>query len=348
MPRLSYSMSVLVVCRLAFADIVPIPGTQLVPPVFEQSDIVCNCVTESIETLGENTSWKGGKPLVRRHEVARIHALDLYKSNRTSDATLTVEFDEDTPVTGASMPVVLRAQVALLFLRESRPGVYVFSDPFLGVTPFSQIPLGKGPTGISKLESALSSALESRIATDQINALRLLEGMQEFDQLTIERLNLLSASPDSNVALSALAVLLKADPTSGVVRLDRYLRSNNGDPQSVAILSIGSELGEVTDQRAAPALGSLTSSTILSIRFGAVNALRKLADPGGAPSLIKELDDPDRNIRFSALKALSEIFKMKGDYSPITRDFESKPDYYTNLWKQWWAQNRDAVPEPNR
>ncbi|MGA9671403.1 MAG: HEAT repeat domain-containing protein [Terracidiphilus sp.] len=274
--------------------------------------------------------------------------MDIYKSSHPAEAYLTLEYDDELPTARVFMPALSKGEVALLFLKESRPAVYTFSDPFLGATPFTQIPQETGPLGILKLVSALGVVIESRNKQDQINAMRLLEGTAEFDAAVVDQLKSLSASDDPDIALSAIAVLLRAEPSSGIERLGTYLRNQREEPQSIAILSISSELSQINDDKTVPALETLASSNVLSIRLSAVGALRRFKDPRSASALVQRLDDPNRLVRFFAVKALAEIFQMKGDFDPSTPLFESNPEFYTGIWKQWWVKGGGAASAARR
>lgn len=42
---------------------------------------------------------------------------------------------------------------------------------------------------------------------------------------------------------------------------------------------------------------------------------------------------------------LAQAFKMGGDYAPGIGAFESMPEYYTNLWKEWWKKRGVTTPD---
>jgi HEAT repeat protein len=158
----------------------------------------------------------------------------------------------------------------------------------------------------------------------------------------------LSLSIDTDIALSALAVLVKNDPADGVGRLDTYLAAYKGDDQHIALQTLGSELMQVADARALPPLESLSSSRFIAIRFGCVDALRKMKSSASASALAQRLDDTDRDIQFQAVLALAEIYHKTADYAPTTPLFDLNPQYYTDLWKSWLQDSGTnlTIPAP--
>ena len=331
----------------ALADVVPVPGTQPVAPIFARSDLVCNCVVESIRVSEEQILLRGGKPVTRRHIIASTHVNEAYNREMKSGTRIKIVFDEEVPSTSGSMPAVSASEQAIIFLRLSGPAVFEFADPFLGVTPFSAIPIGGNQTqlGLMRLETALAVILESHNHDDQINALRLLQGFDELSSASLTRLETLSASSDEEVAISAIAVLVKTKSPESVRRLVDYLSTHGGSAQSLAVVSIGTELGRVADPEALTSLENLASSRYVPLRLGALAGIRNIKNPKSAGVLVKRLDDPDTNVRYLAVITLSEIFTLGGEYSPTMYLFDQNPDSYTQRWKSWWIKEGHDLPK---
>ena len=225
-----------------------------------------------------------------------------------------------------------------MFLKASSPPFYEFGDRFLGAAPFASLPLQHGPPGLSKLESVLARVLQQSDPNDQINALRILEGFDELSPATIAILDPLASSASPEIALSSIAVLLKAKVSGSAQRLDTYLRTQPLDSVPMAILSIGSEPGEAGAIEDLTALEALMTSELLSIKLGAMAGVRKARSPHSARALVEGLDDPNADVRFLAVITLSEIFGKSGDYAPDMRLFGQNPDLYTTKWKTWWIE----------
>lgn len=332
----------LVLSGLLLADIVPTPGTQPVKPVFDQADVVCSCAVESLNVLDEHRLERGGKPLIQRHISAKVQVRDSYKTDVNMGVPLYVEFDEELPTMRASMPTLSTGETGILLLKIIAPSVYGFADPFLGVTPFASIPQQRGSLGLSKLQSALAGILHGGNRNDRINALRLLQGIDELSETTLAQVTPLSVSADPEVALSAVAVLLKTRSTDSVDRLENYLAAYIGEAP-VALLSIGTELGQVRDPKALPGLEALASSKYLPIKFGAMDAIRGIKDPQSVPVLIRRLDDSNSNIQYIAVITLAEILGKEGDYAPAMYLFDRNPGFYVNLWKTWGDQQGYSI-----
>jgi hypothetical protein len=339
-------LDMLLLSQVLLSDIAPIPGTQAVNPVFDEADVVCNCLVESLRVVDERKQGQQGKPLIWQHVVATVHILDLYKTPDSNSVTLQVEFEQELPPTRASMPAPSKGETALLFLKASEGSLYGFADPFLGATPFASIRLEHGPLGLLKLQSALAAVARQGTHDDQIRAMRLLQGMDKVSADALTQLTSLSASSDPDVALSAIAALLKSGSPDSVERLQNYLLAYEGNAhQPFALISIGTELGQITDSKALPTLEALASSKYLSIRFGAVDALRYFKNPNSSSVLVQRLDDPDSNLRYVAVITLAETFGKSGDYAPTMNLFDAHPDFYTNLWKTWWTSEGKSLSE---
>ena len=326
----------------SFGDIVPIPGTQPVLPVFQRADLVCNCIVESLRVVDEQKRERGGKPFVWRSVVATVRVKDSYNREMPSDTRVDVAFEDEKPTVRAT-PMLSDGENGVMFLRLSASSqLYEFADRFLGVTPFASLPVQQGAPGPAKLQSVLAGVLHTGGAQDQVNAMRLLEGFDKFDSGALAGLLTLSASADPEIALSSLAVLLKARMPGTVQRLEDYLSIYKGGRAPVALLSVGAELGAVNDAEDLAPLEALTSSENLSIKLGAMAAIRNARSPHSAGALAERLDDPNRDVRFLAVITLSEIFRKGGDYAPSVYLFEQNPDFYTGHWKSWWAEQRQA------
>jgi hypothetical protein len=336
--RLIGLLAISAFCGGVYAEPVPGPSGLQVARLFEQADVVCNCLTESIQTQSDQGASSDGTSFTLRHNRATVQIQDLYKGTGSPGDVLTVNYDDVSKPTPAT-PFLRNGGVGILFLKRTGPSEYTFLDRFVGATPFTSIPLQTDPLGVKKLEAALVGILRQPDPDDQVNAMHLLEGSSEFHVETISQLAALSASPSPDIAQSAISVLLKADPAAGVNSLQNYLISYEEDEQHHALTNLGSELGTVRDASTEPSLELLLSSKFLVIRLGAINAIRNLKQARSASALVQRLDDPNETMQFFAVKSLAGIFGKKGDYDPPTPVFDKNPDFYTNLWKQWWAQH---------
>lgn len=330
------------ICAALAADIVPVPGSQPITPVFASADLVCKCLVKRITVVAEQPIK--GESFVRRLMRAQVEVKDLYKAEKQESGSILVEFGENWPASTVSEPGLWQGETALLFLKATGQGTYVFADRFLGATPFKSLPQQIGDLGLPKLRSALLDSALRGNRDDQIRALQLLHGFDSFDADSILNLDSLLNPNDPEIGFSALAVVIKANPLEGVERLRSYLDSYEGDAQPMALVNIETDLSLIRDDRTRLTLEALSVSRYVSIREGAVQALRGIKDPRSGPALAKRLDDPNSTIQYLAVISMAEIFgKYDGDYAPSMYLFDKNPEKYIELWKQWWA-DREHKP----
>lgn len=328
----------------AFAGPGPIPGTQRIAPAFQVSDLVCNCVVESIKVVREERLGTPPKTLMRQNALASVLIDDEYKpGTNIGGRRITIQFEREIPSMRASLPSVQEGERALMFLKKQEGvSVYVFADPFLGATPFDLLQKTSEDSGLMKLQTALANTVQQGNREDQIRAMRVLEGFDELSPKTLSAVKLLSYSVDPEVVFSAIAMLLKARVVGTVLLLDAYLRAHELARIPIAMLSVGDELGQGCGDQDLSGLEALTSSRILSIKLGAIAGVRKMRNPHSAKALVGLLDDANPDVRFLAVITLSEIFAKGDDYAPDMSSFGRNPEFYVGLWKSWWATEGQA------
>jgi hypothetical protein len=91
----------------------------------------------------------------------------------------------------------------------------------------------------------------------------------------------------------------------------------------------------VSDRQAIPALKPLLRSGESSLRAAAVEALWHIADPIAVPELAKSLQDTDEQVRFYAVRALSDIANEPGWGGPGESEFREHQDKYLTHWQNW-------------
>lgn len=320
------------------STIAPTPGSLRVRPVFEKSDLVCNCFVESLTLAGERTIQ--GSTLVRRRMRAKVTIQDIYKTMQPRPRTIVVEFEQYWPATRVAEPGLWKGETALLFLKVRNPGIFEFTDRFLGATPFRSLPKQSGNLGLLKLEAALITVVLQGDREESIQALHLLHGFDRLGPNTMSKLAPLSKSKDTEIAFGAIAVLLRTKSPGALERLISYLNSYEGDDGPIWLASIDTDLAQVRDAGSLPLLEGLSDSKYRPIRRGAMDALRGIKSPKSAPTLVRRLDDTDSTIQYVAVISLAEILgKYEGDYAPGMPTFEKDPRKYTDLWKKWWAEH---------
>ena len=324
----------------AAAQIGLIPGTEPIAPVYEQSDVVCLCVIQSVSiSAGKPAADFATSKIIRRQVILQAETRRVYKSDRGDAREFLIQYTEDVGIASPAQTFLKTGDFALLFLKATSPTTYEFADRFMGATRFSVLPGAPNAGGLSGLETDLAFLTRTQVRQDSLSALRLLQAFDSLSPATSNRVDSLASSRDPEIAFSALAVLLKASTPSAVEKLRRYLEVYKGNAEPIALVSIGAEIGEIRDQDALPAIEALASSRYLAVRYGALQSLRKMRNPQSAPVIVERLDDPDHTNQYIAMITLAEIFgKYEGDYAPSMYLFDKKPQYYISLWKQWWEQ----------
>jgi hypothetical protein len=323
----------------------PLAGTEAVKPIFDKADLVCSGRIKSVSivhrTTGGPDSSEGG--LVR----VTTTILDVYKSGLTPSSPLVLEYPTN-PM--SEEPGIRPGEVVLLFLSRLTSGAFELADPFIGFTTFSGISQVPGNLGLEKLQFALAVNIRQGDRDDQINAMRLLEGFDRLDPNTLSTVSALSSSTDPAVAFAALAVLLKTRTPDSVAKFLGYLQGYKEDQPPIGLISAAAELSLITDGRALPDIEGLSNSRFISVQMAAMDAIRRIASGKSAPTLMRRLDDPNRNVRYLAVITLAELFGKSGDYGPSAELFDKKPAYYGALWKKWWEEEGSKLypPDPTK
>jgi len=323
----------------------PVPGTELIQPVFDQADLVCSGRVESVRIVTRESATTDKNQGNFVNVTASI--LDVYKSVFQPSGQIVFEYPKD-PM--SENPGVRAGDTVLLFLGGLTTGAYELANPFIGLTTFSGLSQVPGSPGLEKLESALAMSVRQGNRYDQINAMRLLEGFNRLDPSTLIAVSTLSSLSDAAIAFTALGVLVKTRTPDSVVKLRRYVEAYKEDQPPIGLISAAAELSLVTDLRALPDIERLSGSRFLSIQFAAMDSIRRIASAKSAPVLIQRLDDPNRTVQYSAMISLAEIFGGRdGEPTPDVELFDKKPQYYINLWKRWWTAEGSKLyaPTPN-
>lgn len=319
------------------ADIMPIPGSQRLKPIFDSSDLVCYGVIKSVSLIPDSSGPTSGT--VKRLTRFVVDITDFYKANAASNEAIVALDEQNVPISSASATPFQKGRAFLFFLKSTSPGNYVLTDPFLGATSFNSISIESSGSGMEKLQEALKDTAVTGNDADALRALQLLEGFDAFNEGTIRAVKSLSARGNPDIALTALAVMIGTKKKDSLEDLAAYLRGYHGTENSWAFVNIESDLAQFRDPQTFPTLKELSHSRYVSVRDGAVRALRGMKNVEAVPTLVERLDDDNAMIRYLAVISLAEtLSKYDGDYAPSMYLFDRKPQYYVGLWKKWWAE----------
>jgi hypothetical protein len=303
--------------------------------LFDESDLVCKCTVSSLSMTGRQTvESERGLSFVRETWRAMLHAEDLYKGTAVSPIAL--EYSSDNA--GMSRePSVKTGEAYLLFLKATPAGTYKFSEWSFAAQPFASLPVQGGKPGQAKLESALVAVALQQNPDEALKAFSYLENLDVIRPESLVALRAVSTSSNWELVCSYLTLQLKTKTPVSVAAVRRFVDSYRGTEEP---LFVGLQV--IKDPHAHDDLVALSYSRFGNIRAAAMVALRSMGGQKDAGFFVRRLDDPDLNVRYHAVFGLAQAFNMSGDYGPGIGAFERNPDYYTNLWKEWWKKRETA------
>jgi hypothetical protein len=306
--------------------------------LFSESDLVCKCTVTSLSVMDRQTveTGTGGGRFVRETWRAVLQVEDLYKGTAASPIGLEYSLDS---MSRSQRLSVKTGETYLLFLRTAGAGTYTFFDQSFAARPFALLPVQGGEPGVAKLEAALVAAALQQNPDETLKAFSYLEGLDIHSE-SLVALSAVLTSPNWKLVWSYLTLQLKTKTPESVAAVKRFLDSYTGTEEPWFV-----GLQEITDPRAHDDLVELSYSRFGNVRAAAMVALRSMGDEKDAAFFIRRLDDPDRNVQYHAVFGLAQAFKMGGDYGPGIGAFETTPEYYTNLWKEWWKKREVTTPD---
>lgn len=306
--------------------------------LFSESDLVCKCTVTSLSVMNRQTvETERGARFVRETWRAGLQVEDLYKGTAASPIALALNIDGTSTSQGPG--VVKTGETYLLFLKAAGTGTYTFVNQSFAARPFFSLPVQGGEPGLAKLESALVAAALQQNPDEALKALSYLEDLHIHPE-SLVALSAVLSSPNWKLVYSYLTLQLKTKTPESVAAVRRFLDSYTGteEPWFVGLQGI-------TDRRAHDDLVELSYSRFRNVRAAAMVALRSMGGQKDAAFFIRRLDDPDRIVQYHAVFGLAQAFKMSGDYGPGIGAFERMPEYYTDLWKEWWKKREVTTPD---
>lgn len=349
MKSLWWAIIVFVLKASLAAEIVPLPGSQDVEPIFRKADLVCNCVVTTVRVVEEAHIQRAGKPITTQRLIAILAVSDLYKPD-SLDGQIVVSFETEIPSTRASQPELRQGERALMFLNVVS-GSYVLADPFIGVVPLQNLSTQSRGIGLRKLEAALIAELQAKDREERIRALQLLDGFHLRPDAAAALVPL-SNSSDSEVSLPAFVALIKIKSednslSDNLLRLRNYIESSTGRLDAIGLANLCGALRKISDPRTVMVMESLATSRFIGVRRAAMQSLRNSRDRNAATTLISRLDDPDQDVRYLAVITLAETFEKYDNYAPSMYLFDQNPQHYIDLWKHWWRTEGKGANLPN-
>lgn len=333
------------------AEVMPIPGSEKIKPVFDNSSVVCFCRIRSITVTAQRVgNLPDGGELDRQTIQISAEVLHAFKNDeRHNQDALEVWLEQDVPERVARDTIFDSGQTFLFFLTRSSGSDYALTDRFIGASLLDTSPSTPLGSGLQGLEIALAAIAAQSQKPEAIRLLQLLAGFEGISPETGATLRKLSRREDPEIALWAIAALLDPNSSASLQELSRYLTADNGKSGSWALMIIQGKLAKYRSPSALPLMEELTGSKYSAIRLGAMRYLRQVKSRQAAKTLVDRLDDPESEIQYLALITLAETFgKYEGDFAPSMYLFDKKPEYYTTIWKKWWREQGAALVRPKR
>jgi len=272
------------------------------------------------------------------HERAASFQVDRVLKGNLEAKVISVEFLKNPTVPGLTLE---ENEYALLFLNSGQDGKYSFVDPQVGKMAITSqhVPSAEAvETTAGELEAELMASLldpdseVARTALEQVGDLGSVRSTQAIRDIAS------AGAPDmQGIAYSAL---LKLGDYSLLDKAVRYAEEPAQDPDIRRLqLGVARAIDGIEDRRAVPALNSLLASPSVDLRRAAARALRAIGDPSSAGSLVRALDDSDRDVQYNAGMALAGLAGASPDNAPARDVFDRSPAKYLDTWKNWWENS---------
>jgi hypothetical protein len=159
-----------------------------------------------------------------------------------------------------------------------------------------------------------------------------------FDSLLRQGLD---TAPDADIRLAIITILISRNDVSVLPQAQALLTGDSLLEKQKRRL--GYQLRSLRNPKAVPALTVLLQSQDDTTRRGAAEALWHIADRSSVPALVNALSDPNRDIRYFAVRALADI---TGDHEwgPEAAQFDDDQSRIIQHWKNW-AADQQAPPQ---
>ena len=240
----------------------------------------------------------------------------------------------------------------LLFLMQvdGRDDLYLLTDKYNSIVTVSS----SKPSGLDEklaiaehIEKELLGMLESTNKAEYTSACILLHDWGRKSDEIMTALRKASESKDIQLKGNAIGVRIVLGDKTAITDAIEY-QPSEGKPSL-----IGDSISKINNFEMIPDLGKCFSSRNISVRKGAAEALRRMANEDTEelikPIMIKCLDDPDRSVQYHAIMTLGTLaykhYEQEGDIvsdeaeaiceaMPGLELFNKEPDEYVNEWKK--------------
>lgn len=276
----------------------------------------------------------GDEQIPGRAEKAEIHVQQWLKGFCPTE--LSIDFDSPSRFIGYP-GVALGRQI--LFLKQEGD-TYRFSDRH-----YPSLPAAPGSTTFEQQSDILEAVIEqlggvlsSSIApeNDKWIVLARAYGIPKSESFrrSLEAGLETGANLNLNLRYRIQAELVRRGSVPELSQVVGFLQGAalNEQQREMFLLAIRKTAMSPT---ALPVLRRLVHSRDVVLRRVAAEALWHSALPDSVPDLIKTLEDSDQEVRFYAVRALSDIVNEPGWGGPSEREFQEHQDEYIRHWRDW-------------
>jgi hypothetical protein len=207
--------------------------------------------------------------------------------------------------------------------------------------PRPEAKAGTALTPTQRLELELVSALAGPDRTVRSLTLKYVGSLGLSGGELTKTLVAMRDGPERGLALPSMLALVRMGHRETLLAMEDLLKSWKAKGVDAGTL-IGDALRQATKPEAVPLLIQMLSVKDKKVREGAAFALRFTPSPNTVAALAGLLDDPDVEIRFSAVNGLHRQTKIHREWFPGIDEFKKDPSTWTSKWKGWWEQEGKA------
>jgi hypothetical protein len=296
-----------------------------------QSDLIAVADISKLDDVGPTSIVINGESLAA--EKKRAEGTTKWCIKGGCPDQLTMRFMSTNTFVGYGR-VPVGSQI--VFLRQQGTE-YEFTD-----ASFPSLPAVSGSTNIAESNpllaviAELGAVLSSPTASDGQKWLVLARarGIPDVDSFThsLQTAEMLVGSSDLKYGIGA-ELISRGDLSSLRSFVDLLLSNTLTDAQRETLqLAVANNVKTV---KAAPILSRLLQASDAPSRRAAALALWRNANASAVPDLVGILQDPDWEVRFYAVRALSDIVNEPGWGGPSEAEFREREQEYLPHWRNW-------------
>lgn len=314
------------------------------PQLYDTASVVVRGRLDAIRDSGASVVYINGRPTEARSFIASVVLDRVYKGHVT-ESTIDVEFSR--PGGGICATSLCQTftigEHDLLFLTRGGSAKYALIDHEYAKIDVSPLLAPTSKAGIGGIVLDLLPGLADNNDDLKVNNIILI-GASGETQSSAELIRAFRFSSQS-VRLAIHAALLRLHDWTLLTQLPGDFPSGRPIDLRTARIeeSILTSVSEIKDPLAMPALMGLAEAYQSPLKKAAVHALRRCQSSQCVPALIRVLSDPDREIRYDAVMALSTI-EREPEFGPSFDLFEREEAKYIAHWMTWWESRPNEPP----